>query len=1419
MKRKTLLFLLLFALMAPWAVQAQETVEIGDATSTTTQYTVPVNMYYHYSLTQQIFTAEEIEMAGTITSIAFDYTYTGSFTMNNVQMYMMNVDKDVFESNADMVQISDSDKVWEGTFTASGTGWVTVDLDTPFVYDGTSNLLVCFYDPTNGYPGSSYKFRTTATTGYTAIAYYSDSYTPSLTDVSTFSGSKSYYKYRNNIQLSIIPAGGSICEKPATLEVSDITSNGATFTWTGGSGSYNFAWKKASDEAWITNPTTNYEYTLTTLEPGTTYNVRVQSVCDGDAVSGWKTASFMTNFGIPLVETFATTTIPTGWTKYIGLLGSVMADTLDLQPTTSGWNFNTGNGVFDTHAKVNIYGTGCKYWLVTPTLEMQNNVQLTFDLALTKYSGTLQPVADTLQQDDRFVVLIATFGADTTLTILREWNNTGSEYVYNNITCSAVGENVAIDLSSYAGQNIAIAFYGESTATGGDNNLHIDNVSIDYIPACAKPTGVAAAGVTAHEATLSWTSDASEWIVAYKAAADDEFTEVTVSENPYTLTGLAPETAYTAKVRANCGGTLSEWSNTTSFTTTVACFVPTSFTTSNVTNHGATLTWVSDADEWIVAYKVTAEENFTEITVSDTTYMFTDLEPETGYTVKVRSNCGGEDGMSAWTTTRSFTTLEACPAPNNLVCTALTLTAATLDWNERGDATEWDLQYWKGTDTTLVTVTEKPYTLTNLIAENVYGARVRSACGSNWSSTITFEPTAKLVIGSGTATSGYLPTNTNYDYSFTQQIYTVEELGEAGLFESIDFYMTSTSAYTRNLDIYMVSIDKNAFESNTDWIAVTDADLVFSGEVEFTPQAWTTITLDAGFVYNGTQNVAIIVDDNTNVWSSRSFRTFTASAQQAIYKYQDDTDIPVDYTGAGTRTTSKNQIRILKEELSTCMKPTHLTATEVGPDFATLSWTENGEATEWTLDFSIDGETAFQINTIDNPTLVAAETELLQPSTTYVVKVRPTCDENLWSNPITITTLEACPVPNELTVSDITYNAATVTWAGYNDSYNVQLGWDEITATYLSVDFEDGAIPTQFVNDTVYAWTVTDTLTSGYCMRSGNPGVGSSTSAITITVTYPDNGTIAFDAECRGEGTSTYWDHCDFYIDEERVFYHGADLTDDGWLHYSFDVSAGEHTFTWSYTKDGSVDKPGDYFAVDNIVMSSSEVVWANPAAVENAEYTFTGLTHKTPYYVRVQGICGETETEWSEIVTFTTLEQTTVTQTLTLAVGANWVSFYVETNLDALKAALVEALPGTEITIQDAVSNTKYNPNNNRWTGQLRALDMAKMYKISVASSSEIELEGMPVDASTLTLTIKTGANWIAFPLSESMTIANAFVNFAQSGDKVQAQTNNASYNGARWSGQLRNLEPGKGYIYQSAVAEDRTFTFPIPSSKSAQK
>ena len=1218
---------------ACFGVARADVVEIGDASSTNTQYYLPVNTYFHYSLTQQIYTAEEIGRAGTINSIAFDYANTGSFTMDGVQVYMMNMDKASFENATDMVSLANAELVWEGTFSATGSGWVTLDLDTPFVYDGTSNLLVCCYDPTNGYPGSAYKFRTTATTDYLGISYYSDGSVPNLQNLSAWTGNKGYYKYRNNIKLDITAGSGPTCTKPSDMLISDVTPTGATVAWTSDVNNYNLEYKKASESEWTSIGLEANTYALTNLTSNTAYNVRVQAVCDTDLTSGWLIGSFSTPAGIPLIEPFATSSVPSGWSKYIGLLDGVMADTIDLLTTNSGWTFNTNNGVFDNHARLNIYSDGCKYWLITPTIVMEDNVQLDFDLALTKYSGALTPITDTLGQDDRFVVLIATFGADTTLTILREWNNTGSEYVYNAITCSAVGEHVTIDLSSYAGQNIAVAFYGESTVqeTNSDNNLHIDNVSVDYIPACAKPTGVGASDITAHEATLSWVSDAAEWIVAYKATAEENFTEVPVSETSYSFSGLVPETAYTAKVRSNCGGTLSEWSNTVNFTTGVACFVPTNFTTGNATNHGATLTWVSDADEWIVAYKVTADTDFTEITVSDTTYTFTTLDPETNYTVKVRSNCGEYDGMSAWTTTRTFNTLVACPAPNNFTCTSLTLTDATLNWNERGDATEWELQYWMvGADTTLVTVSEKPYTLTNLIAENVYGARVRSACGSDWSSTITFEPTAKLVIGSGTSSSGTLPSNTNYNYSYTQQIYTVEELGEAGVIESIDFYMSSTTANIRNMDIYMVSTDKNVFENNSEWITVTAADLVFSGEVNFAPASWTTITLNNAFIYDGTQNVAIIVDDNTGAFSSRQFRTFTASASQSHYYYRDNNDIVPNEAGTnGSVTTSKNQIRILKGEMSNCMKPTRFTATEVGPDFAVLSWNENGASEAWVINY---GNRA-QIEVTENPYTLTG----LTPDSHYYLRVRPDCDENLWSDEIEIQTLSACPVPEEVTVSDTTSNAATVTWVGYSDSYNVQLGQNGEPEILLNANFEDQAIPTQFVNDTLYAWALTDTLTDGgYCIISTNQGVGSSTSAISTTVTFPANGTIEFDAECRGEGSNTAWDKCIFEIDGVAQFTYGAWIT--GWNHYSFEVPAGEHTFTWSYTKDSSVNPTGDYFAVDNIVMNSIEIIWADPVSVEDTEYTFTGLTPETNYYVTVTGVCDEVQTEASAIVDFTTL-------------------------------------------------------------------------------------------------------------------------------------------------------------------------------------
>ncbi|HPI26632.1 MAG TPA: choice-of-anchor J domain-containing protein, partial [Candidatus Cloacimonadota bacterium] len=64
-------------------------------------------------------------------------------------------------------------------------------------------------------------------------------------------------------------------------------------------------------------------------------------------------------------------------------------------------------------------------------------------------------------------------------TILREWNNSGSEYVYNEIPNT--GTTAILDLDGYVG-TYYVAFYGESTLTGGDNDFHFDNVTVRETP-------------------------------------------------------------------------------------------------------------------------------------------------------------------------------------------------------------------------------------------------------------------------------------------------------------------------------------------------------------------------------------------------------------------------------------------------------------------------------------------------------------------------------------------------------------------------------------------------------------------------------------------------------------------------------------------------------------------------------------------------------------------------------------------------------------------------------------------------------------------------------------------------------------------------------------------------------------------------
>lgn len=208
MKRKPLLLFLLLALLAPWSAKAQQYVTIGNSQSPFSTGLFPVATGWYYSLSQQIYTSDEIGMAGYISSIAFEYIVNESFSIESVQVYMKNVSKSYFESNTDMVSLDGATKVFEGTFTVQGPGWVTIQFDTPFFYDGTSNLLLCCYDPTEGLIqwNSELWFRTTKANSNRSICYYSNEYCPDINDLSNYQGYYGNGDYNiSNIQLVIFP--------------------------------------------------------------------------------------------------------------------------------------------------------------------------------------------------------------------------------------------------------------------------------------------------------------------------------------------------------------------------------------------------------------------------------------------------------------------------------------------------------------------------------------------------------------------------------------------------------------------------------------------------------------------------------------------------------------------------------------------------------------------------------------------------------------------------------------------------------------------------------------------------------------------------------------------------------------------------------------------------------------------------------------------------------------------------------------------------------------------------------------------------------------------------------------------------------------------------------------------------------------
>jgi hypothetical protein len=301
---------------------------------------------------------------------------------------------------------------------------------------------------------------------------------------------------------------------------------------------------------------------------------------------------------------------------------------------------------------------------------------------------------------------------------------------------------------------------------------------------------------------------------------------------------------------------------------------------------------------------------------------------------------------------------------------------------------------------------------------------------------------------SGSTWTDNRPVHAQYKYSLSQQIYTPAQLGDVPFkIKSIGFYNSVSTEVTRTLKIYMVETEKIAFDAGIDWVVVTDANLVFSGDVVFAAGDWNTINLSNPFAYTATKNVVLVVNDVTGEQVASNYPKCRVNTGLTNFqsKYAMSNDAVYDATNLSEvngydRYRSVNQLRLIVDAPA---KPTSPSVTNQTAYTAPATW--NGEADSWNLQYKLyDGTTWTAVNGLTTASYII---EGLDPETRYIFRVQAVVDgkPSLWATSSSFYTTASIPKPTGVSCTAFTTTTATLGWKenGSATQWQICLDGDE----------------------------------------------------------------------------------------------------------------------------------------------------------------------------------------------------------------------------------------------------------------------------------------------------------------------------------------------------------------------------------------
>ena len=173
------------------------------------------------------------------------------------------------------------------------------------------------------------------------------------------------------------------------------------------------------------------------------------------------------------------------------------------------------------------------------------------------------------------------------------------------------------------------------------------------------------------------------------------------------------------------------------------------------------------------------------------------------------------------------------------------------------------------------------------------------------------------------------------------------------------------------------------------------------------------------------------------------------------------------------------------------------------------------------------------------------------------------------------------------------------------------------------------------------------------------------------------------------------------------------------------------------------------------------------------------------------------------------------ISQALSLPSGWNWISFYVNPANGVDGIINISGLTEGDV-IKDRTHVSYYD--GSAWSfGSLSDIQVGNMYKMNVQQPVNIELQGSYCKPSETPVTLENGWNWIGYTPTSALDINEALSGTgAVEGDYIKSKTAFAIYGPYGWEGNLKTLEPGKGYMMYTQVLGTHTFTYPDVSNNS---